>query len=135
MSMKACPIEGYGINTNGISDRIVPEKFVAFAKEQNIYREGHDDPEDYIYDVFYGYGDLLCHCDDSNQMNYGSTEYCDYFLFAPAYPWYQNEEYFKIKSKRDVETIIVNAVQKLTDMTEEEIRHKIDYIQDIDYYC
>ena len=127
-------IIGYGINVTEIRDRIVPEKWEAFAKEHNINLEnGFIDPDDddFLFETpYYNLAEIFVNCDDTHLLVEDAGDDGSYLFYTPKYPWWQN---FEMVSETRVQNAIIDAVQKLTDMSAKEIRERIDYIEDVIY--
>ena len=137
MSLSFWVINGIGIDTAKIKDRISTEKIVRFLSEQvpddtDLKRmlENGDfssfNLEDYLYgSCFDSVADVLCHCDDTDTLTYTSDgEGGEYFYYPPSMPWdhVPNEP----KSEQDVIERIIAAVQRLTDMSDDQIREIVD---------
>lgn len=137
MSMSYWIIEGIGFNVRGIEPHINTEKAVRF-----FYEQFPDDPDladmiaanDYAsFDMeafYYGNGfenfaDVLCHCDDTGSIIFGDDGDGNvYFYYPPSMPWLRTDT--EPQSEQEVVARIVNAVQKITDMSEDEIKEIID---------
>lgn len=141
MSMSYWMIEGVGLDT----DRIVPyldkEKVAQFLIEQLV-----DEPDtiedltqmltdgdlssldidDYMYgSPFENLADLLTHCDDTDSITYGDDgEGSYYFYYPPSMPWDMRST--EPKSIREVHDRIITAVQKIANLTSQEIDWMID---------
>lgn len=137
MSMNYWMIEGIGLCTRDIKERIDTEKVVRFFVQQfpddddlldmiaaNNYSSF--DMNDYLYgNGFENLADVLCHCDDTDSITFmdDGDGNC-YFYYPPSMPWHHTSN--EPQSEQEVIERIVRAVQKITDMTEEEIKKVID---------
>lgn len=120
--------EGIGISTNDIICKINVKKCIKFLKEQlpdKEIKEKDFDIDDFLYGLpFDNFGDVLCHCDDTNTLTYGDNgegEY--YFFYAPSYPWERSNN--EPTSVEEVHERIIIAVQKLCDLTSDQIEKLI----------
>ena len=106
MSMCHWVCEGIGINTDDVIGKINVKKCIKFLKEQ--LPDAEIDEKDFdIYDFLYGqpfdnFGDVLCHCDDT---------------------WERREN--EPASIEEVHERIIAAVQKLCDLTSDQIEKLI----------
>lgn len=120
--------EGIGINTDDVIGKINVKKCIKFLKEQ-LPDEEIDEKDFDIDDFLYGqpfdnFGDVLCHCDDTNTLTYGDNgegEY--YFFYTTSYPWERREN--EPTSIEEVHERIIAAVQKLCDLTSDQIEKLI----------
>ena len=120
--------EGIGINTDDVIGKINAKKCIKFLKEQ-LPDEEIDEKDFDIDDFLYGqpfdnFGDVLCHCDDTNTLTYGDNgegEY--YFFYTTSYPWERREN--EPTSIEEVHERIIAAVQKLCDLTSDQIEKLI----------
>ena len=128
MSMCHWVCEGIGINTDDVIGKINVKKCIKFLKEQ--LPDAEIDEKDFdIYDFLYGqpfdnFGDVLCHCDDTDTLTYGDNgdgEY--YFFYTTSYPWERREN--EPASIEEVHERIIAAVQKLCDLTSDQIEKLI----------
>ena len=137
MSMSYWLIEGIGINVQDIEEHVNKEKMVRFFLEQLPNREDLMDmlnSGDYeLFDAeeycqcngFDNFADVLCHCDDTDSLTFGyDGEGASYFYYPPSMPWHRTPN--EPKSEQEVIDRIVKAVQKISDMTEEEIKKIVD---------
>lgn len=122
--------EGIGIKTSDIIEHLDNKKCIAMLKEQlpneDIPNEDELDIDDFLHgNPFDNLGDLLCHCDDSETLTYGDNGECeDYLYYAPSYPWDRKQN--DPESIQQVHDRIIDAVQKVCNMTKEEIENIID---------
>lgn len=137
MSMTYWMIEGIGLNVDDVAPHINTEKAARFFYEQlpddtdlrdMIASDNYSsfDIEEYYYgNGFENLADVLCHCDDTD-----SITFCDdgdgniYFYYPPSMPWHHTGN--EPQSEQEVIARIIKAVQKIADMTEEEIKKIID---------
>lgn len=138
MSMTYWMIEGIGLKVSDIKPHIDKEKAARFFYEQfpdntelgDMVISGNCsdfDMEEYCYNRlgFDNLASVLCYCDDTDSLTF-----CDdgdgslYFYYPPSMPWERTSN--EPQSERDVIDRIVKAVQKITDMTYEEIEKLID---------
>lgn len=81
-------------------------------------------------DLYYGFGfenlaDVLTHCDETDSIIFGSDGEGEwYFYYPPSMPWHHTST--EPKTEHEVINRIVAAVQKITDMSTEEIVRHID---------
>lgn len=137
MSMSYWMIEGVGLNADDVAPHINKEKAVRFFLEQLPEESDLADmiaANDYssfdIEEYYYGNGfenlaDVLCHCDETDSLTFGDDgDGGAYFYYPPSMPWHHtiNEP----QSEQEVIDRIIKAVQKITDMTEEEIKKIIN---------
>lgn len=122
--------EGIGIRTNELRPYLSKEKCKSFLENEinglSIDENECFDIDDFCFgEPFENLGDMLCHCDDTNTMTYGDNgdgEY--YFFYAPSYPWLRTEN--EPTSIEEVKERIKDAVEKLCDLTRDEIGALID---------
>lgn len=137
MSMSYWVIEGVGLNPHDIEPHINKEKVARF-----FYKQFPDDEElrgmiaanDYssfdMEEYCYGNGfdnlaDVLCHCDDTDSLTFcDDGEGTAYFYYPPSMPWHHTAN--EPQTEQEVIDRIVKAVQKITDMTEVEIKQVIN---------
>lgn len=120
--------EGIGINTDDVIGKINIKKCIKFLKEQlpdaEIEENGFD-IDDFLYgQPFDNFGDVLCHCDDTDTLTYGDNgegEY--YFFYTTSYPWERRDN--EPASIEEVHERIIAAVQKLCDLTSDQIEKLI----------
>jgi len=137
MSMSYWIISGIGLKSESIVPFISTEKIVRLFCEQlpddpdlaDMVSSGDYssfDVEDYLYGGgFENLSDVLCHCDDTDTITFGDDgDGGDYFYYPPSMPWHHVEN--EPQSEEEVVSRIVNAVQRITDMTEEEIKNIVD---------
>lgn len=137
MSVSYWMIEGVGLNAADIESHINKEKAARFFSEQ--FPEEADlkdmvltgdfssfDMEEYYYgNGFENLADVLCHCDDTDSLTFGDDgEGTAYFYYPPSMPWHHTPD--EPQTEQEVIDRIIKAVQKITDMTEEEIKKIID---------
>lgn len=138
MSMCYWMIEGIGVRADRIESHVNKEKLLDFLIEQlpddgelRLLKSSGNisslDPSDYYYgEPFENFADMLCHCDDTDSLIFGGDgDGNDYFYYPPSMPWHHTKN--EPDSLLEVHNRIVDAVQKLTDMTREEI---LEVIQD-----
>lgn len=129
-------IEGIGVNIDHIRYRLNKKKLIEFLIEQlpigtvddlkEIYSEGEPyegfDIDDYLYGNPYdGIEEILASCDDNEWLTYNDNgEGSHYVYFPKSYPW-ERARYRFPRSVEEVKFCIVGAIQKVTDMTENEI--------------
>ncbi len=119
---------GYGINATDISPSVInKDRFLSFLREKFPDEEIEDNLEidEYLdwfasgeyYDSF---AQILCHCDDTGTLTWSCScdGYC-YVLYMPKYPWQIAEG--DPKTLEELQKIIIAAVQKICDLSEEEI--------------
>ncbi len=143
MSSSYGVVYGYGIPVDGLGDRVVPEKFIKFCREKGIWfdeddriieEDGFDSTiiVDCLSGSYTSVEEVFADLDDTGLLDYDNGEmWGGYLLYYPTYPW--NKGVRVAESKEQVENAIIKAVQKLTDLTDDEIKDKIKYIED--YYC
>lgn len=137
MSVSYWVIRGIGLNTADIEPYINKKKMVHFLLDQfqndmdleNIITTGDYtsfDIEEYCYEMgFDGLADILCYCDDTSTITCSNDgDGGAYFYYPPSMPWdhVPNEP----QTEKEVIRRIIKAVQKITDMTKEEIKNVID---------
>lgn len=137
MSVSYWMIEGIGLNADDVAPHINKEKAVRFFLEQlpeesdladmiaaNNYSSF--DIEEYYYgNGFENLADVLCHCDDTDSLTFGDDgDGGTYFYYPPSMPWHHTSN--EPQTEQEVIDRIIKAVQKITDMTEEEIKKIID---------
>ena len=75
MSMSHWVCEGIGINAGDVMSSINVKRCIEFLKKQlpdEEISEEDFDITDFLYgEPFDNFGDILCHCDDTNTMTYG----------------------------------------------------------------
>lgn len=129
MSMCYWACEGIGINTRDVIDSLNVERCISLLKEQ-LPNEEFSEEEFDITDYFYGspldnFGELLCVCDDTDSMTYGDDGEGEYYFYYPrSYPWERSNN--EPKTIEDVHERIIRAVQKICDLTAEQIDKIID---------
>jgi len=70
-------------------------------------------------------GDLLAHCDDTDSLCYGDDgESGSYLYYPPSLPWQRSDN--DPETKEEVHRRIIKAVQRITDLPDEEISSMID---------
>ena len=136
MSVSYWMIEGIGINANDVAPHINKEKAVRFFLKQlpeesdladmiaaNNYSSF--DIEEYYYgNGFENLADVLCHCDDTDSLTFGDDgDGGAYFYYPPSMPWHHTSN--EPQTEQEVIDRIIKAVQKITDMTEEEIKMRL----------
>ena len=130
MSVSYWMCEGVGIRVGRLFPHLNNDKCIALIKEKYgeefVEDENEFDIDDYLYgELFQNLGDMLCHCDDTNTLSYGDNgdgEY--YFYYTPSYPWDRRDN--EPTSLEDVHERIKDAVQRICDLTREEIEALID---------
>lgn len=137
MSVSYWVIEGVGINVNTIRPYLNKEKLVQFLTEQlpddelviEFKKKGTCcdlNIDDFLYgDPFDNLADLLSHCDDSNSLTYGDDgESGAYLYYSPSLPWERTEN--EPETLEEAHRRIIKAVQRVTDLSDEEIEQMID---------
>lgn len=137
MSVSYWMIEGVGIDVDKIKPHLNNEKLVQLLSEQlpddeivnEIMEKGSYsdlDINDFMYgEPFDNLGDLLTHCFDSNSLSYGDDgESGAYLYYPPSLPWQRTEN--DPETLEEVHRRIIKAVQRVTDLTVEEINGMID---------
>lgn len=137
MSMNYWMIEGIGLNADDIEPHINKEKVARFFYQQfpdneelkdMIAAGGYSsfDVEEYYFgNGFDNLADVLCHCDDTDSLTYcGDGDGNTYFYYPPSMPWHRTAN--EPQTEQEVVERIIKAVQKITDMTEEEIKEVIN---------
>lgn len=137
MSVSYWMIEGIGLNADDVAPHINKEKAVRFFLEQLPEESDLADmiaANDYssfdIEEYYYGNGfenlaDILCHCDDTDSLTFGDDgDGGAYFYYPPSMPWHHTSN--EPQTEQEVIDRIIKAVQKITDMTEDEIKKIID---------
>lgn len=143
MSMTYWMIEGVGINADAIWDRLDDKKVIRFLAQQlpnevtsteveaalAAISRGESCPiniRDYLYgEPLENLADALAHCDDTNTLTFADDgDGSAYFYYPPSMPWERGEN--TPTSIDEVHQRIIDAVQKLTDMTSDEIEGIID---------
>ena len=123
---------GYGVDVLQYRDRIDEKKFFDFIKEKGIYDEECNEVDDYIGNQFVGYSGLFEYCDESGILSADNgDDYKEWLFVEPVFPWSVGKN---VKTKEEAKELIIKAVQKITDLTAEEIEKDIDYFQDIYMY-
>lgn len=136
MSLSYWVIEGVGLKVNDIN-KLNNEKLVRKISEElpddecllgmirnNDYKDFCVD--DYLFGYpFDNFGDILTHCDDTDTLTFGDDNEGDVYLYyPPSLPWWRRED--EPQTLEEVIDNIVNAVQKVTDLSREEIKELID---------
>lgn len=141
MSMSYWMIEGVGLDTDRVRPYLNKEKAAQFLIEQisdepdtvwslkQMLSTGDFsglDIDDYLYgEPFENFADILTHCDDTDSITYGDDgDGSYYFYYPPSMPWEMRDT--EPKTVREVHNRIIEAVQKVTDLTAEEIDLMID---------
>ena len=129
MSMIYWMNEGIGIRASDLYPHLDRHKCCLFVRSElpgEVIPEEGFDLEDYMgFEVYDNLGDFMCHVDDSGMMTYGdSGDGESYFLYPPSYPWCLREN--EPMSPQAVHDIIVRAVLKVTNLTEEQAEALID---------
>lgn len=128
-------VRGYGINASDISPSVVDkDKLISFLREKFPNEEIDDnlDVEDYLDwfasgEYYDNLANLLCCCDDTGLLAWAGNGDGDwYVLYMPIYPWQISES--DPKTLEELQKIIVAAVQKVCNLSEEEI---IELMSDI----
>lgn len=141
MSMVYWMIEGVGLDADNVRPYLDKEKLAKFLLEQLA-----DEPEDveflnrmlssgdfrelniddYLHGMpFDNFADVLTYCDDTDSITYGDDgEGICYFYYPPSMPWEMRDT--EPKTIQEVHDRIITAVQKLTNLTSEEIDLMID---------
>jgi len=137
MSVSYWMIEGIGIDVEKIEPFIDRKKLCHMLHEQLpsdellqdiIDRKAYDELDyyDFLYgEPFQSLADILTHCDDSNSITYGGDgDGGEYFYYPPSMPW--NRAGNEPKTIGEVHSRIIEAVQKITVLTSQEIENMID---------
>lgn len=137
MSVSHWLIEGIGIDANDIVPYIKTRKILQVFRDQ-FPEEAHlnrmlmtgnyssFDMEEYLYgNGFENIADILCHCDDTDTLTFcDDGEGNSYFYYPPSMPWHHTKN--EPQSEQEVIDRIVRAVQKIADMTRDQIEKIID---------
>lgn len=141
MSMVYWMIEGVGLDADKVRPYLDKEKLAKFLLEQ-LANEPEDvellnqmlssgdfrelNIDDYLYGMpFDNIADVLTHCDDTDSITCGDDgEGGYYFYYPPSMPWEMRDT--EPKTIQEVHDRIITAVQKLTNLTPEEIDLLID---------
>lgn len=137
MSVSYWMIEGVGIDVNKIEPHLNKEKLAKLLDAQlpnddivnEIIEKGLYDDLD-IHDFLYGepfanLADLLTHCDDSDSLCYGDDgDLGVYLYYPPSFPWQRTEK--DPETVEEVHRRIIEAVQRVTDLSREKIEELID---------
>lgn len=137
MSVSYWMIEGVGIDVEKVKPHFNNEKLAQLLAEQlpddeiviEIMEKGSFsdlDINDFMYgEPFDNLADLLSHCDDSNSLTYGDDgESGAYLYYPPSLPWERTEN--DPDTLEEVHRRIIKAVQRVTDLSDEEIDQMID---------
>lgn len=137
MSVSYWMIEGVGIDVEKVKPRFNNKKLAQLLAEQmpddeiviEIMEKGsfNDlDINDFMYgEPFDNLADLLSRCDDSNSLTYGDDgESGAYLYYPPSLPWERTEN--DPETLEEVHRRIIKAVQRVTDLSDEEIEQMID---------
>lgn len=137
MSTSYWMIEGIGLRALDVKPYINIEKAARFFHAQ--YPDDSDlaamiaanDYSSFDLESFYrsngfeNLADVLCHCDDTGSTIFGDDGGGNvYFYYPPSMPWHRSDT--EPQSKEEVIARIIKAVQKITDMSGEEIKAVID---------
>lgn len=151
--MSVFAIRGYGIRCEDIKDNIVPEKVFSLLKEsvgkdseekmrclsalEDEYKNTNNfdinEIVDYFCTNYCHLAELFAVADETGNLSTdNNSDAGNSYLFCPAVlPWEASEQHFK--TEEDVNDAIIAAVQKLTDLSAEEILHHIDDVYDGGY--
>ena len=137
MSMSYWLIEGIGLNVDDVRPHVNNKKAVYFFHErfpderdlvEMIFTGDYSsfDMEEYFYgNGFENLADVLCHCDDTDSIVFSDDgDGNAYFYYPPSMPWHHTDN--EPKTEQEVIDRIIAAVQKITDMTADEIVKIID---------
>lgn len=137
MSVSYWMIEGVGIDVEKVKPHFNNEKLAQLLAEQlpddeiviEIMEKGSFsdlDINDFMYgEPFDNLADLLSHCDDSNSLTYGDDgESGAYLYYPPSLPWERTEN--DPDTLEEVHRRIIKAVQRVTDLSDDEIEQMID---------
>lgn len=136
MSMDYWAIQGIGLCVNEIEDLIDKEKAVRLIYEfypdetisDMILRDDFSDFDISEYvdgEPFENLGDFLTFCDDTDSITYGTDgDGHVFFYYPPSMPWERHDH--EPSSPHEVVRRIVNAVQKISNLSEEKIEKMID---------
>ena len=137
MSMSYWMIEGIGLHVRDIMPYVNKEKAARFFYEQ--FPDDYDladmvalndyssfDMEAFYHDNgFENLADVLCHCDDTSSTVFGDDGDGNvYFYYPPSMPWRRRDS--EPQSEQEAVDRIIKAVQKITNMSREEIQAVID---------
>lgn len=127
MSMTHWMIEGVGVCVSDLRPCINADKFLDFLKEQRLdtpIPEGKD-VESYIDDWIERLnvlGNVFCLCDATATLTYCDNGEGDcYLYYPPSMPWERSEN--EPETLEEVHEILVNTIQRLTDLTKEQIEN------------
>lgn len=137
MSVSYWMIEGVGIDVEKVKPHFNNEKLAQLLAEQlpddeiviEIMEKGSFsdlDINDFMYgEPFDNLADLLSHCDASNSLTYGDDgESGAYLYYPPSLPWERTEN--DPDTLEEVHRRIIKAVQRVTDLSDDEIEQMID---------
>ena len=130
MSMCYWMCEGIGVRTNKLLPHLNADKCIKLIKnefgDEFINNEKEFNINDYIHgEPFENLAIMLCHCDDTNVLTCRDAENDEYFLcYTPSYPWERRTN--EPTSIEEVREIIKDAVQRICNLTREEIETMID---------
>lgn len=138
MSVSYWLIRGVGINANEVTDRLVNEKVVNLLAEQlpndsslqdmvktGKYKNVIKDEEFLCEYGFDSMADFLTHCDDTDVLTYDDDgDGGSYLYYPPSMPWWLTPN--DPKTLQETHERIEKAVQRVTDMTTEEIEKLIN---------
>ena len=121
--------EGIGVDSDTLLPHLDKHKCFLLVKKQLPDEEISEDDFD-LDDFFYGcpfenLGDFMCHADDSEVMTYGDNgDGVSYFLYPKSYPWHRHNN--EPRSIAEVHNIIIDSIQKVTNLSTEEADKLID---------
>lgn len=140
MSMNCWLIEGIGINADDIipyvnNKKLVKTLFDYYSNNDDlkniIKNESYTDftaeqlIEDYVFIFSNSLAEFLYLCDDTDFLVFCSDgEGSTYLYYQPTMPWERADN--EPKSVEEVHEIIINIVQKVTDLSSQEIENLID---------
>lgn len=137
MSVSYWMIEGIGLDSDKVLPYINKEKLKHmllddFAGDKllsvalsNTLPEELDVLDLLDGELFDSLADLLTHCDDTNSITYGDDGVGgSYFYYPPSMPWHRTSD--EPESIDEVHERIIRAVQKITDLSDDEISQMIN---------
>lgn len=137
MSMDYWGIVGYGVCVQDIEQYIDKEKVNILVRDINVnccdFTEDVFEDDTFCGNPYQNFGEFLSELDETNTIIWddGGESQKAFFLYVPKYPWmYRNND---PKSIKDVEDRIIKVLKMVCNATEEELKKKIDFIND--YGC
>lgn len=139
MSLDYWVIRGVGVNADDV--RFNNEKVKHVLREQFAYEtelldalnDDNFDIGEFVYECgLDSIADFLTFCDDTDTLTYGEANGRSFFYYPPSMPWELTPN--DPTSREEVYKNIIAAIQKVSDMTEEEIRTMIyDDLNEVGY--